>query len=135
MGVDGLLWTSYFDSDMMPSMDCLTELFLREAQIPLTLILCRIRRRRLADSAPPKGRGKRGADSTSLICADGSSRANATKCYSRAERRGPYTFLPNEPNLFSRSFCYIGFRYSDLRHLWLRLQIGFVFQNEPNFRG
>jgi hypothetical protein len=40
-------------------------------------------------------------------------------------------FLRNEPNSFSRKFCHIDFRYSDLRRLQSRLQMGSFSKTNP----
>ncbi len=52
----------------------------------------------------------------------------ATKVRSR---RGLYTFLRNEPKLFSSHFRCIYFRYRDLRGLQWNLHLGSFSENEP----
>jgi len=50
-------------------------------------------------------------------------------------QRGLYTFLRNEPNLFSRTFLCIACIYRKLCSLQQRLQMGSFRENEPNFGG
>ena len=59
-------------------------------------------------------------------------RQNHGEAACRARPRTPlYTFLRNEPNLFSRIFLYIMFIYRILRSLQQRLQMGSFSGNEP----
>ena len=46
-----------------------------------------------------------------------------------------YTFLPNEPKLFEKKIMCINPIYRNLHRFRTVFSIGFVLENEPNFRG
>jgi hypothetical protein len=129
-------WTSYSDNGMIRGMNCLTGCFER-TRIPFTLILCRIRQRRLADSASPKGRGKGQAcfskiSPPCLQFADGMTDPLRENAMNTLPQRDSYTFLRNEANLFLGDLRCIDFRYRNLYGLQQFLHLGSFSENEPN---
>ena len=89
---------------MMLGMDCLTELFLREAQIPLTLIPCfelRFGVRGLSQTRlPPRGEERDGRIARAYFAGVlplGLMLRNTSPGRSKG---APYTFLRNEPTVF-----------------------------------